>query len=161
MQKQKIERILVLVLLPVFALGLILRFIGRIKQRPSASPVAVSRVEEKEEYIKKEAKVLEKLKPELEKVEYKAGDFLDPLKNRLSIYIASIAPKVKKKKKPIAIKPPQFNITGLIWNTDRPQAIIDGNVLSVGDEIKGAKLLSVNKDGINVEYKEFEFFIKK
>lgn len=156
MQKQKIERILVLVLLPVFALGLILRFIvGRIKQRPPASQVEV-----KKEYIKEEAKVLEKLKPELEKVEYKAGDFLDPLKNRLSIYIASIAPKVKKKK-PIAIKPPQFNITGLIWNTDRPQAIIDGNVLSVGDEIKGAKLLSVNKDGIKVEYKEFEFFIKK
>ena len=160
MQKQKIERILVLVLLPVFALGLILRFIGRIKQRPPASPVAVSRVEEKEEYIKKETKVLEKLKSKPKKVEYKTGDFLDPLKNRLSIYIASIAPKAKKKK-PIAIKPPQFNITGLIWNTDRPQAIIDGNVLSVGDEIKGAKLLSVNKDGIKVEYKEFEFFIKK
>ncbi len=160
MQKQKIERILVLVLLLVFAVALVFRFIGRIKQRLPATPVAVSRVEEKEEYIKKEAKVLEKLKPELEKVEYKAGDFLDPLKDRLSIFIASIATKLKKKKT-IAIKPPQFNITGLIWNSDRPQAIVDSNVLSVGDEIKGAKLLSVNKDGIRIQYEGAEFFIKK
>ncbi|UCH12120.1 MAG: hypothetical protein JSW18_04705 [Candidatus Omnitrophota bacterium] len=160
MQKQKIEKILVLVLLPLFVLGLILRFIGRIKQRPLTAPVPVSQVEEKKEYIKEEAKVLEKVKPKLEKVEYKAGDFLDPLKDRLSIYIASIATKAKKKE-PIAINPPQFNITGLIWNTDRPQAIIDGKVLSVGDEIKGAKLLSVNKEGIKVEYRKAEFFIEK
>ncbi len=160
MQKQKIERILVLVLLPVFVVALVFRFIGRIRQKPPASPVAVSRVEEKEEYIKKEAKVLEKLKSKPKKVKYKAGDFLDPLRNRLSIYIASIAPELEKKKAK-AVKLPQFNITGLIWNSDRPQVIVDGNVLSVGDEIKGAKLLSVNKDGIKIEYKEFEFFIKK
>ncbi len=160
MQKQKIERILVLVLLPVFAVALAFSFIGRIKGKPPASPVAVSRVEEKEEYIKKEAKALEKLKSKLKKVEYKAGDFLDPLKDRLSIYIASIASELKKKRAK-AVKLPQFNITGLIWNSDKPQAIVDGNVLSVGDEIKGAKLLSVNKDGIKIEYKRAEFFIEK
>ena len=166
MEKAKKEKIALLILLPIFVLGLVVKLVGKTKlrQQPIA-PAAVSAVEQ-EKYIKTEAKVFEELKSRLKKVEYKAEEFSDPFKNRLSAYIASIGSRIKKKiteKTAERIEPelPQLNITGLIWNTDKPQAIVNGSVLSVGDEIDGTRLLSVDKDGITVEYKGFEFFIEK
>ena len=166
MEKAKKEKIVLLILLPIFVLGLIVKLTGRIKQQQQlAAPAAAYTVKQKqEEDIRAEAQVLEELKLKLKKVEYEAGEFLDPLKDKLSVHIAGITPKMRdeviQRMRP---RPelPQLNITGLIWNTDRPQAIIDGNVLSAGDEIGEVRLLSVNKDGIEVEYKGFEFFVGK
>ena len=56
------------------------------------------------------------------------------------IQIETAAPRV--------ITPPVFIISGLIWNSDRPQAIVDDQVVSVGDFIRGVKIIGINRTGI-------------
>lgn len=158
MQKEKREKLLLLILLPIFAIGLIYNFVikGKGKQPESAKPQEVQE--------SREVKAMDTAGISLRKVEYTAYKHADPLKNQLKVYIASIAPRVRDVGQRIietVIDPPELSISGLIWNSDRPQAIINGRVVSVGDEIDGARLLSVNKEGITIEYKGIEFPVKK
>ena len=48
--------------------------------------------------------------------------------------------------------PPVLTVTGLVWNSDRPQAIINGEVLDLGDTISNAKVISIRKTGVEVEF---------
>lgn len=48
--------------------------------------------------------------------------------------------------------PPDLKITGLVWNTDRPQAIINGKVVDVGDKIETIQIVSINKNGIEIDF---------
>lgn len=58
------------------------------------------------------------------------------------------------------IAPPSFNIQGLIWNTSLPQAIVDNQVVKVGDMINGAEVLDITKEGVTVKYQNNEFILK-
>lgn len=50
------------------------------------------------------------------------------------------------------INPGQYTISGLIWNSDRPQAIINNQIFSVGDKINDQiKIVSIKKTGVDVE----------
>ncbi|OGX33459.1 MAG: hypothetical protein A2787_08905 [Omnitrophica WOR_2 bacterium RIFCSPHIGHO2_01_FULL_48_9] len=60
--------------------------------------------------------------------------------------LARPAPQIK----PEPPKAPNFRISGVVWNTDRPQAIINNQVVSVGDTIDNSKIVSINKVGIDV-----------
>jgi len=55
-------------------------------------------------------------------------------------------------KKPVVpeIEAPKFTINGLVWNTDRPQAIINGQIFAIGDIIEDSKIVDIHKDGIDV-----------
>ena len=54
----------------------------------------------------------------------------------------------------------EANVTGLIWNSNRPQAIVDGEVLEIGDKINGMEIVSIQKTGIEVKFSEKTFKIK-
>lgn len=58
---------------------------------------------------------------------------------------------------PPPIIPPTFSISGIIWNSRRPQAIIDNEVVDIGDVIKDATIKTIKKTGIDIEY-EGEIF---
>ena len=45
---------------------------------------------------------------------------------------------------------PSMVITGLVWNTNRPQAIINARVIDIGDSIANAEIVSINKSGIEI-----------
>lgn len=45
---------------------------------------------------------------------------------------------------------PDINIAGVVWNTDRPQAIINGQIIGIGDTVSGVKILDIKKMGITV-----------
>lgn len=45
---------------------------------------------------------------------------------------------------------PGINIAGVVWNTGRPQAIINGQIVGIGDTVSGVKILDVKKMGITV-----------
>jgi type II secretory pathway component PulC len=49
---------------------------------------------------------------------------------------------------------PEINIQGIVWGTDTPQAVIDGEVYRVGDNLKvaGAKITEISKDGVEISY---------
>jgi outer membrane biosynthesis protein TonB len=59
--------------------------------------------------------------------------------------------KLPKKPKPQR-PPPELVITGLIWNTDRPQAIVNGQIVDIGDTIESTKIVAIRKTGIEISF---------
>lgn len=57
------------------------------------------------------------------------------------------------------VVPPSLIITGLVWGSARPQAIIENTVVDVGDEIKGVKITGINQSGINFLYQDKYFTV--
>ncbi len=86
------------------------------------------------------------------KMEYKSGRLPDPFQS----------PMVKETKQTaleagisMGSEQPAFNfgslkVQGIIWGGRIPQAIINNKVLTVGDSINGAKILSIEKNGITL-----------
>ncbi|OGX07828.1 MAG: hypothetical protein A2Z88_08675 [Omnitrophica WOR_2 bacterium GWA2_47_8] len=60
---------------------------------------------------------------------------------------------------PAEIKPPPLNITGLIWNSDQPQAIINGKVIRVGDEVDNVRVTDIQKNKITISHGGKDFTI--
>ncbi len=54
---------------------------------------------------------------------------------------------------------PSFSVQGLIWGTDRPQAIIDNKIFNLGDEIEGAKIVQITKEGVKILYQNNIFVL--
>lgn len=65
----------------------------------------------------------------------------------------------KPPKAEIEIIPPKLVINGVVWNSDRPQAIVNGKVIDVGDNILNAKITNINKEGIQFVFEGKEFSI--
>ena len=57
-------------------------------------------------------------------------------------------------------KPPSLTISGLVWNSQRPQAIINGQVVNQGDTIAGARIVLIRKTGIDIVFQDTNFTIK-
>lgn len=49
---------------------------------------------------------------------------------------------------------PGIHITGVVWNTDRPQAIINGQIAGIGDMVSGVKIIDIQKTGITVLFQD-------
>ena len=59
-------------------------------------------------------------------------------------------PKVEEKPKIVF---PAVTISGVIWDTDKPQAIINDTVIREGETFEEIEVLSIKKDGITMNYK--------
>ncbi len=57
------------------------------------------------------------------------------------------------------ITPPALKISGIIWNTKKPQAIINNTVVSIGDTIENSKIVDIRKEGVDIIYSEKLFTI--
>jgi hypothetical protein len=55
---------------------------------------------------------------------------------------------------------PNFRIQGLVWNTDRPQAIINDQVFNIGDTIDSWTITAIEKAGISVVSNNITFLIE-
>ncbi|MGE0267220.1 MAG: hypothetical protein AB7S78_02010 [Candidatus Omnitrophota bacterium] len=55
---------------------------------------------------------------------------------------------------------PKFTITGILWNSDRPQAIINGQVVDIGDIVQEFKIESIDPTGIEVSFKGVKMTVK-
>ncbi|MDP8266686.1 MAG: hypothetical protein P9M07_07055 [Candidatus Aceula meridiana] len=64
-------------------------------------------------------------------------------------------PKILKPK-----EPPSVRITGLIWNSDRPQAIINNHVVSEGDAVEDFTIVRIHPSGIDIDFLGEIFTIK-
>jgi len=47
---------------------------------------------------------------------------------------------------------PKLEISGIVWNTPRPQAIINGQVVDIGDNLNEIKIVTIKKTGISILY---------
>lgn len=45
-----------------------------------------------------------------------------------------------------------FRISGIVWGTPKPLAIINGKVVGIGDKILGAEVRKIDKNGVLLEY---------
>lgn len=50
------------------------------------------------------------------------------------------------------IPPPQATVQGLIWNTDRPQALVDHQIIRPGDTIQGWIVETIDSNGVHLRY---------
>ena len=48
------------------------------------------------------------------------------------------------------LKPPVVKISGVIWHSDQPQAIINDQIVKVGDHIEEWTIQKIDKDGIGI-----------
>lgn len=54
---------------------------------------------------------------------------------------------------------PNFSVQGLIWGTGKPQAIINNKVYNIGEQVEGAKIIEISRDGVKVSYQDKIFLV--
>ena len=47
----------------------------------------------------------------------------------------------------------KFNISGIIWHSDRPQAIVNRKIIDVGDTLDNMKVVAIRKSGVVVTFR--------
>ncbi|MDD5557587.1 MAG: hypothetical protein PHN82_10130 [bacterium] len=55
--------------------------------------------------------------------------------------------------------PPVLRLDGVIWDESIPLAIIEGRTVKRGDEVGGATVMEIGRDGVRVRYLEREYEI--
>lgn len=83
-------------------------------------------------------------------VEYRASALRDPFEEKKKPVIAA---KKDTRETPL-------NLEGLVWNSVRPQAIINGTVVEVGSEVGGAKVLAIDRKGVKLRVDDREFYVR-
>ncbi|MFH1848195.1 MAG: hypothetical protein ABH825_03135 [Candidatus Omnitrophota bacterium] len=82
---------------------------------------------------------------------YGGRNYRIPFDNKIALGLV-----VKEEKKQVAVRQEgsfskdQFKVSAIVWGTDRPQTIINGELYEVGDVVKGAKITDIDKAGIHV-----------
>lgn len=102
----------------------------------------------------KELEEQEKAVPEVIErptLHYESGDLKDPFTQ----------PVIKKEgaeqEQMIEIQPPVLTVQGVIWGGRFNQAIINNKVLKAGDTVEGAKILSIDRNGVVILFEGMQF----
>jgi hypothetical protein len=96
--------------------------------------------------------------------------FISPLEKKDEVLKPVEPPKEKSLAAPVEApapepvkKPelPQLNLIGLVWGGDKPQAIIDDQIVNIGDSIKNAKVVAITEIGVDLEYEGEKVLLKR
>jgi len=73
-------------------------------------------------------------------------------------------PKIKKEEPkkelpPPKIELPQLVISGVVWGTDKPQAIVNQQLVGEGDMLGEIKIVHIKKNEIRVSFKGMPFIV--
>lgn len=82
-------------------------------------------------------------------VEYKAQDLRDPFQENIEEEPAQVEEQKIEEGKTTQ-PPPSLVVQGLIWGSDLPQAIINSNVVKIGDTVEGAQIINIDKNGVTI-----------
>lgn len=137
--------VLLVVLFSIFKKGL-----GKTVVAKVSVPVAT----EEPAPVPSEVKEADKEKEEPPSDEYTAEDKKDPLdlpQTFREMVSQLLTPK------PESIVLPKLAISGVVWGSSSPQAIINGKILKKGDIIEEAEILEIGKQGVVVLYKGRQF----
>lgn len=92
------------------------------------------------------------------------------LSNASQEEINPFLPKLPQEEKVVVEEEPEpeflkVAVQGVIWDTDTPQAIIDGEVYKLGEALKGeqGEIVDIDKEGVTIKYrnKKYKLKIKK
>jgi hypothetical protein len=92
----------------------------------------------------------------LPNIEYKSEGLRDPFEGVFKTEGQAQGPVMQA---PLQVSPPPLTVQGIIWGGKMPQAIVNEKVAKVGDTVADAKITAINKDGIEVTYKNYTFKI--
>ncbi|HTL71400.1 MAG TPA: hypothetical protein VL404_08935 [Candidatus Eisenbacteria bacterium] len=53
-----------------------------------------------------------------------------------------------------------LSLEGVVWNSENPQAIISGKIVSVGQKVNKAEVLEIKRDGVKMRYKNQTFVLR-
>jgi hypothetical protein len=141
--KEKKQQIILIILIPVFLIGLIYMR-SQQGQGEGAGSMPQQQVIEQDESID----AMPGPKTDFNSEYIPASE--DPFKNLFELHLYR-ARKVKPKEK-LAVPLPVLTIEGIIWNTHMPQAIVNGQVVKIGDVIEGVTIVNIEKQGITVDH---------
>jgi hypothetical protein len=89
-------------------------------------------------------------------IEYSSGDLRDPFNDLFYLEKEKEKQSVQVPQESIPDEPmfslENFKVQGVIWGGKFPQAIINNKVLKVGDLIEGAEIVSIEKEGITLNF---------
>ena len=54
-----------------------------------------------------------------------------------------------------------LKVTGIVWGSDKPKAIINDNIYGKGDVVNEGEIISITKDGILFKYYDKEYLMKR
>lgn len=91
-------------------------------------------------------------------VNYTNEKFRDPFEIQLPEDASKPRPVVVEESEKAVVLPP-LNVEGVIWGSEMPLVIIEGNVLKIGDTIKEVKILDIQKEKIEVVFEGKTFFV--
>ncbi len=92
-------------------------------------------------------------------------DFRDPFENVLPLEEIK-QDRFSTDESKEEIKPPSILVEGVLWGTDMPQVIIDGEVYKVGDRLRDiieVQIFEIEKNKVLIRYrgKIFQFTVQK
>ena len=83
---------------------------------------------------------------------YHAESLRDPMKSLLPPPAPPpVSPQAGAKPAAPVIMPPAATLEGMLWGGSQPRAILNGEVYQVGDFVAGAKIVSIDRNGVTVE----------
>jgi len=59
------------------------------------------------------------------------------------------------------IPTPRFKISGLVWNTEHPQAILNNAIVEIGDDVSGWVIADISERGVIVKTKTNKKYLIK
>jgi len=81
---------------------------------------------------------------EKNEIEYKSENLRNPFQEEK-------AETKEEPQEPVETGPlPDLSVQGMVWGGISPQAIINNNVLKIGDTIEGARITDINKSGVTL-----------
>ncbi len=89
------------------------------------------------------------------KIEYDAQGLRDPFKG--AVREEKVAPEETRVPETQENPPPQLTIQGIIWGGPFPLGIINNKVLKVGDTIDGARIISIDKEGVTIFFEGMQY----
>lgn len=158
MHKTDIEKIAILPLVIVLLItgARFLRFqnqkteIEEVTEIEALSPLA--RVERKPAEAPSEAEKGEIISKAAVQYQGKEGrdPFSSPMKKRLlSAHELSRSEEI-----------PHLTLNGIVWNVDKPIAIVNNKILRKGDSIEGAEVLDITQAGVSLRFEAKQIMLK-
>ncbi len=152
MDKDKKQQLALIILIPVFLLSLLY---ARMQKASKESAQEIKQEESISEDKRIDHIPLPNGPLDTEHVLLKT----DPLKDLFQFYLYKVCMVTPEEK--IDIPLPTLTIEGIIWNSDMPQAIIDGKVVRIGDVVKDVEIVGIEKRGIIVVYNGEKIIIER
>jgi len=152
MDRDRKQQLILIILIPVFLLSLLYT---RMQKSSNESSEGVKQDEGSSEDERVNEISLPKSALD---TEYTLSE-RDPLKDLFQLYLYKT--RIVKAEEKIEIPLPKLTIEGIVWNSDMPQAIVDGSVVRIGDIIKDVEIIGIEKKGIIVSYNDEKVLIER